>query len=839
MTQYIYGDIRIQFFSEEIIRIEQSKDGRFCDENTFFVPNKSNYLHTKVGFTVDETGITFGKYRIRFPKNRRTLLGLSIEKEGKTVYRYKKLANTGELPPPAKTPCVFALSDSPRIVVPDNGYSYCGNINSSGYVIDECVRDVYLFLCEKDAKKLRKLFVGLTGQNELVRLSVLGGWNSRYYAYTEETAGQLIEKYERHDIPLDVMVIDTDWRECKNGWGYDVNRKLFPDMERFLDYAHSHGVEIMFNDHPEPVDGASVFEPREVKYREENLQKLLNIGLDAWWYDRNWTTCLISPTKGVSCETFGLYLYYDITKNYFSKRDGENFTRPVIMGNVNDVFNGQYRSIKDSASHRYSVQWTGDNLCDLDSLTREIENLIKCSDNCIPYVNSDCGGHRGDPGKELFVRWMQFGTLSPVFRPHCDDQVKCGREPWAYDRETEDIVKEYIALRYRLLPIIYKNAFNNYVCGEPIFKSLGYEYSTDKKAWSRTDEYMLGNDILIAPIAGNKREPIAEKNYISPVKALFYAGTERKGEPIATAEWSRLLMKLHNESPTDGVPMYDFSARFETTVRFNEKVLLYIKTDDGATVYVDGNKVLEDKSFHSAKLFPLCPLAAKESHKIEIEYFQAAGDAFCGLYAEKVKEDDFKEVYLPVGKWMDVFDGTIYDGGKTVCKRYGLRSMPLFVRVGALLPLAYEAKNTKEQKWNRLTFDFYPDAEARDRGYLYEDDTVTVAYKKGEYRKSEYEAYYDGAKKAFIVTLYAAEGDFKGSKSFDNREIKIKYHLLSGAKDVKSVVVNGKETAFSVEKKDDAAFPFNVGDSACDGDCLSVKLNIDVKRQYEICFYLS
>ena len=117
------------------------------------------------------------------------------------------------------------------------------------------------------------------------------------------------------------------------------------------------------------------------------------------------------------------------------------------MGNVNDVFNGQYRSIKDSASHRYSVQWTGDNLCDLDSLTREIENLIKCSDNCIPYVNSDCGGHRGDPGKELFVRRMQFGTLSPVFRSHCDDQVKCGREPWAYDRETEDIVKEYIALR--------------------------------------------------------------------------------------------------------------------------------------------------------------------------------------------------------------------------------------------------------------------------------------------------------------------------------------------------------------------------------------------------------
>lgn len=839
MTQYIYGDIRIQFFGAEIIRIEQMKDGRFCDENTFFIPNKSNYLNINVDFTVDETGISFGKYRIHFPKNERTLLGLSIEKEGKTVYKYKKFDNTGELPSLAKTPCVFALSDNPRIVVPNNGYSYRGNIRNSGYVIDEYVQDVYLFLCEKDAKKLRKLFVELTGRNELVRLSLLGSWNSKYYAYTEETAKKLIENYERHDIPLDVMVIDTDWRECKNGWGYDVNRKLFPDMKRFIDYAHSHGVEIMFNDHPEPVDGASVFEPREIKYREENLQNLLNIGLDAWWYDRNWTTCLISPTKGVSCETFGLYLYYDITKNYFSNRDGENFTRPVIMGNVNDVFNGQYRSIKDSASHRYSVQWTGDNLCDLDSLTREIENLIKCSDNCIPYVNSDCGGHRGDPGKELFVRWMQFGTLSPVFRPHCDDQVKCGREPWAYDEETENIVKEYIDLRYRLLPIIYKNAFNNYLCGEPIFKSLGYEYPTDKKALSRTDEYMLGNDILIAPIAGNKREPIAEKNYISPVKALFYEGTECKGEPIATSEWSRLLMKLHNESPTDGVPMYNFSARFETTVRFNEKVMLYIKTDDGSTVYVNGNKVLEDKSFHSAKLFPLCSLAAKESHRVEIEYFQASGDAFCGLYAEKVNDDDLKEVYLPIGKWLDVFDGTIYDGGKTVCKRYDLRSMPLFVRVGALLPLAYEAKNTKEQKWNKLMFDFYPNREARDSGYLYEDDTVTVAYKKGEYRKSEYEAYYDGEKEAFIIKLYATKGDFEGSKSFDNREIKIKYHLLPGAKDVKRVVVNGETAEFSVKKKDASAFPFNAEDSACDGDCLLVKFSIDVKRQYEICFYLS
>ena len=90
-----------------------------------------------------------------------------------------------------------------------------------------------MLLCGKDAKKLRRLYVELTGRNELVRLSTLGGWNSKYYAYTEETAKQLILDYEKYDVPLDVMVIDTDWRSCEGGWGYDINTALFPDLNCF------------------------------------------------------------------------------------------------------------------------------------------------------------------------------------------------------------------------------------------------------------------------------------------------------------------------------------------------------------------------------------------------------------------------------------------------------------------------------------------------------------------------------------------------------------------------------------------------------------------------------
>ena len=133
--------------------------------------------------------------------------------------------------------------------------------------------------------------------------------------------------------------------------------------------------------------------------------------------------------------------------------------------------------------------------------------MLKASENGIAYVNSDCGGHIGDPEKELFIRWMQFGTLSPVFRPHCTNNVKRTRDPWVYDEETLNIVREYNDLRYRLLPAIYKAAHENYETGAPIFRRLGWNYPKDKRAVKCDDEYML-DDLLIKPVAGKHSLPV-------------------------------------------------------------------------------------------------------------------------------------------------------------------------------------------------------------------------------------------------------------------------------------------------------------------------------------------
>lgn len=840
MEKFIIGKVRVELLSEEIVRIELMRKKKFSDKNTFLIPNLTDFNESQVAHSFQEGVITFGDYELYVPEDATSLKGISLKKNGVKVYSYKPLKNSGELPAPVKTPEVFALADSTRIYVPEGGYSAKRKGN---YKVEENVKDIYLLLCNKNAKKLRELYVSITGRCELVRLSTLGSWNSKYYAYTQDEAKQVITDYENHDVPLDNIVIDTDWRTAEQGWGYDINTKLFPDMKGFMDFAHSHGVEVMFNDHPEPVNGLNIFAPEEIAYREKNLQALMEIGLDTWWYDRNWHTKLVAPTPNIPHETFGMYLFESITENFYKKQAKKNgvvnynevYKRPVIMANVDNIANGVYVKMNSSASHRYSIQWTGDIFSEKEDITQEVENLIKGGDNCIAYINADCGGHQGNPDKETFIRWMQFGTLSPVFRPHCTNIVKKFREPWLYDEETLDIVRECNKLRYRLLPVIYSAAKNNYDTGEPIFKSLAYEYPTDKKAGANYSEYMLGKNLLIAPVGGTHASVVPKNCYTAPVTVTYYDGRELKGEPIVTKKYDQINMILAKTSLENGVPVYDFSARFETKVKFNDAVKLMICIDDGATVYVDGKEAFRDDTLHSAMTFFVADILDCEEHDIRIDYFQAGGEAACILKFRDCDERQF--TYLPEGKWIFAADGKVYSGKRSMNKEYALKDTPLFIRSGAVIPLVDEAQNTKEQKWNKLAYNIYPDKEVGDSGVIYEDDGETTAYKLGEYRTCAYDAKYDDNDNTYCVNLYAAEGEFKGERAVSEREITLNFNLLKGFA-VKKVTVNGEEVKFTKIKKDANSYPLSTN-ASCVADFISVKTNASVYETLKVKFYLT
>ena len=837
--EVIAGCLRVQVLSDAIVRVEYAEDGKFFDGNSLFIPARKEFTGCNNVIACSKktgTSVFFSGYELVLPSDLHSLHGVVLLREGREVYSFGGEKNTGELPPLDKTPEVFAVADTPRISLPEGGYSAA---REGEFTVEESAQDVYLLLCGGDYRKLRALYVQLTGRCALVRLSTLGVWNSKYFKYDEESARQVIFDYEKYDIPLDNMVLDTDWRAASDrGIGYDVDTRLFPDMKRFMDFAHSRGVQIMFNDHPEPLDGAdSVFSPEEIAFREKKLQSLMELGLDMWWYDRNWSAKLRSPVAGVKPETLGMYLFSEITDHFYREKSGgaHPSRRPDIMANVNEVTNGTYIGIRDSASHRYSIQWTGDIASDSYALAQEVDTLLRASESCIPYVNADCGGHIGNPDREMYLHWIGFGTFSPVLRPHCTNIVARFREPWLYDEETLAVVRAYFKLRYRLLPVFYAAAYASYLTGEPICKRLGWNYSDDGEALACRTQFMLGENILVAPVFGALPMPVKAENYLSSVEATFFAGRSPKGDPLARTHYKTLALSLDHASPLEPVPVYDFSARFETDVCFAEDTKLFVRLDDGATVYVDNKCVFTDDTLHSAQLFPLGTVSGGEKHHIVIEYFQAGGEACCELLSCPAREPG-KQVYLPEGTWLDAFTGQVCRGGWQR-KEPSFGETPIFIRMGALIPLARDAKNTKEQTWDKLTFDFYPARAASDEGLLYEDDGETLAYQDGAYRTTAYRAYFDEQERAYVLEFDRACGSFKGERACARREVTVRVHCLGER--FGHAALNGKWLAFERIGKNPSAFPLAAEGGARDGDVIIASFMENAENAYQIKLYLA
>ncbi len=850
MENVILGKIRIQLISCDIIRVEFDKNGRFEDVPTFFIPNRDEFSccsHINVLEDDSKKVVGVGDMTLVIPDGGKSLRGMALYRGDEKVYEYRKMKNTGELPALGKTPYVFQVVDSPRIICPKHGYSKESEMHGEQYVIQKNVDDVYLLVCQNDAKKLRSQFVALTGRNEMVRLSTFGAWNSRYYKYTQQEAQDMIARYKAERIPLDNMVIDTDWREAsERGIGYDINTKLFPDMKGFFDYAHKNNVEITFNDHPEPQDGASdLFDPKEIEFRENKLQGIMSLGLDNWWYDRNWKTALKSPVKAVTPETFGTYLFADITKNFYKNQKGDDkiYRRPVLMCNVNDVHNGTYLKIRDTASHRYSIQWTGDIGCHNEDLLQEIRNLVKCTDNCIPYVNFDCGGHVGDPDKELYLRWMKFGAFSPILRPHCNNAVKRYREPWNYDEETLNVVREYINMRYRLLPTIYNLAHENYLTGEPIFKSMGFAYPKDKASLRCDKQYMLGDNILIAPVFAEPLEIVPQSAFIGKVKATYYNGCNLEGSPVATKEYGTINQEYDKTSPVKELEPYNYSATFEFKLKFNSDVEIYINNDDGTRFYVDGKLTLDDWKFHYAFPQKVTTLQKGREYNIRMDYMQGGDKAIVKLLYKKIspipcKDDLVRKhpFYIPEDGYIDAFSGRRYSKGRHVAS-FGVNNYPIFIRKGSILTLARNSQNTAEQSWQSLVLDLYPTTDRVCTTSIYEDDRVTTAYKYGNYCTQSVEMKYDQKVNSINVSIGASKGEFEGC--YNEREIVLRYHFSTLKNKVAGITINGQKYPLDIVKRDLKAYPFAFEGGSPDGDVAIVRVKAPLNKDTFVAFNLA
>ena len=822
--------MRISILEDNILRFEYAPNDNYTNGETLFTAKKKekNYsldVHQeeRIWFKYEDLVVVFD-YNDPFRS-------IEVYKNDERVYRFKMKRNSGELPLPNKTPYIFSVMDTPRILIPSDGYSEDAN-----FIYEKDNKDLYLLICKGDYKLLRKQYISLTGKNDLPRMKTLGLFNSRYYAHNEKCAKDLILKYKQHNIPLDNFVLDTDWRlsidKKRHGTGYEVNTSLFPNISRFYQFAHSQNVEVLMNDHPSPLSyKLNVLSPEEIAFRKENLTRYLILGLDSWWYDRNWIVKLRSPSKRVPVETLGRYIYHDITRQFYQGLvlDPEVYVRPVSLSNITEIHNGEYESIKDSRSHIYPFQWTGDIGSDMGSLTQEVKSLKKCSNNMIGYFSSDIGGHVANPSKNEFIRWYEYGAFSPILRPHCTCTVTRFREPWVFGEKTLNTVKEYINMRYRLLNVIYTNAYKHYSEGLGIFRSTYLNYPNDKKVYKEVNSYMLGDNILISPIGGHEQHPVRLKNYKGLVYASFYEGKDLKGKPILQKKLREINFDVNGEHVYPEVPKYNFSARYKARLRFDQDVEFYVASDDGVRVYIDDKLMLKDWSEHPVTSNYVCSLKKGVTYKVRIEYFQAYGGAALKLFYAPSSKAKKTKLYLPEGEWYNVTHRNVYQGNRYIKEKYQVDELPLFVKAGSILPLYRYVDNISKMSLRNVIYDYYPSRKVETNDFFYEDDGITTGYKVGVYRKNKYDAKF--VDDYYEINLYKSENNL--DDRLDGRNVIFKMHVRDAEK-VTRVEINDQVARLKRHDHNKKYYPFSGSEWSRDSKTACFKFRQDIKKDYKI-----
>ena len=184
---------------------------------------------------------------------------------------------------------------------------------------------------------------------------------------------------------------------------------------------------------------------------------------------------------------------------------------------------------------RYAAVWTGDAVSSWETLATTLPMMLNMALSGVAMVGSDVGGYSGNPGAELYARWMQLGSISPFFRGHVERSAP-DQEPWAFGAEVEYISRTVMAQRYRLLPYLYSLTAQAAAQGDPILGPLVYHFQADPNVTTLEDQAMLGPWLLAAPVlaAGQTQRAVylPAGNWMEYHSGAAYSGGTTVNVPV-------------------------------------------------------------------------------------------------------------------------------------------------------------------------------------------------------------------------------------------------------------------------------------------------------------------
>ena len=585
----VVGQARFTVLTPRLVRMEWSANGKFEDQASLVFINRRMPVPA---YTVKQAGgrtvIDTGELQVRYrkaggPKGKFApdTLSVQLTLNGKTVTWKPGTKDAGNLQGTWRT--LDGVKGASNLEP--------GLISKDGWVVvDDTTRplfdqsdwpwvqqrpagdrqDLYFFGYGHDYKAALHDYTLVAGRIPMPPRFAFGTWWSRYWSYTDREFKELVDEFKSHDVPLDVLVIDMDWHltfgtkwwENKKdqsghslGWtGYTWNTSLFPSPQGFLSWVGQQGLKKTLNMHP-----ASGVQPHEEQYPEmakamgidPATQKYVPFDITDKKFAANYMNILHHPLEKQGVDFFWL----DWQQETSTKVAGLNPTWWLNYVHTSDMERRGLRPLifhrwGGLGNHRYQIGFSGDTVSEWVSLAFQPYFTATAANVGYGYWSHDIGGHLPGPVQpELYTRWIQYGLFSPILRTHTTKDPNAERRIWAYPQQYAAVMRDAFLLRYALIPYLYTASRVAYDTGLSLCRPLYYDYPEVPEAYSASDEYLFGADMIVAPIT----EPVAADTAMATRKIWLPAG-----EWVEWFTGSRFTgpVSLERSFTLDEIPVY-------------------------------------------------------------------------------------------------------------------------------------------------------------------------------------------------------------------------------------------------------------------------------------------
>lgn len=401
---------------------------------------------------------------------------------------------------------MFMHTSAPVTV--DFGNSYIGNTRL--FMADE---QADLFLILGNPKEILSAYTELVGRPQLPALWTFGTWQSRISYFTEEEGRTVTKNLRDNKLPCDVFHFDTGWFEVDWQCDYEFSKKNFKDPVKLLKDMREDGFHTCLWQLP--------YFTSKNRYFNELIEKDLAVKngkgqlpyedaiLDftnpetVKWYQGKLAGLLKQGVSVIKAD-FGEAAPY-LNGIYHNGRSGlyEHNLYPVRYNRaayeiIQKETNGEGVIWARSAwagSQRYPLHWGGDAATTDAGLLGSVREGLSFGLSGFCFWSNDIGGFVTQSPEKLYRRWLPYGFLTSHTRIHGVET-----EPWLYNQSFIDAWRESAELKYKLMPYVYAQAKECTENGWPMQRALLLEFPEDPGAWLIEDEYMFGNNILVAPL---------------------------------------------------------------------------------------------------------------------------------------------------------------------------------------------------------------------------------------------------------------------------------------------------------------------------------------------------